>query len=72
MLAHIPDKVADLHLKVAREFYQNSLEALKRRVEVQTIKLTLDEMDGPTLSSQPPSILNVFLRKRMTMVRYDL
>ncbi len=42
MLAHIPDKVADLHLKVARESYQNSLEALKRRVEVQTIKLTLD------------------------------
>jgi hypothetical protein len=42
MLAHIPDKVADLHLKVAREFYQNSLEALSRRVEVQTIKLTLD------------------------------
>jgi len=30
MLAHIPDKVADLHL---RECYQNSLEALKRRVE---------------------------------------
>lgn len=40
-LAHTPDKAADLHLEAARELYQKPLEALKRRVGVQTIKLTL-------------------------------